>query len=135
LAALSTSGMKALVLPPIVRTVVILGDHDANGAGERAARIAAARWQVEGRRVRLAMPPEPGNLVIRDVVIGEGSGKQWALLPSKAMIDRDGNLMHDAAGKIRYAPVIEWGTPALREEFSRRVADIVVRHWPGAFDQ
>jgi putative DNA primase/helicase len=73
-AALSTSGMKALVLPPIVRAVVILGDHDANGAGERAARIAAARWQFESLRVRLAMPPEPGNLVIRDVVIGEGSG-------------------------------------------------------------
>jgi hypothetical protein len=75
----------------------------------------------------------PNGLVITDVVIGESSGKQWALLPSKAMIDRDGQLMRDAGGKIRYSPVIEWGTPALREEFSRRIAAIVVRHWPDAF--
>jgi len=75
----------------------------------------------------------PNGLVITDVVIGESSGKQWAILPSKAMIDRDGQLMRDAGGKIRYSPVIEWGTPALREEFSRRIAAIVVRHWPDAF--
>src|SRR4051794_39130396 len=61
-AALSTSGMAALVLPPLplAATVVILADHDANGAGERAARTAAGRWFAEGRRVRIAMPPEPG---------------------------------------------------------------------------
>jgi hypothetical protein len=57
-AALSTSGMNALVLPPLVRTVIILADNDANGAGERAAHAAAERWLAEGRRVQLAMPPE-----------------------------------------------------------------------------
>jgi putative DNA primase/helicase len=60
-AALSTSGLKALMLPLIVRTVIILADNDANGAGERAARAAAERWLTEGRRVRLAMPPVSGN--------------------------------------------------------------------------
>jgi hypothetical protein len=44
-----------------VRQVIILADHDANGAGERAARAAAIRWVGEGRRVRIAMPPEPGT--------------------------------------------------------------------------
>src|SRR5204863_3073551 len=49
-AALSTSGLVALVLPPLppAATVVILADNDANGAGERAARKAAARWLAEG---------------------------------------------------------------------------------------
>jgi putative DNA primase/helicase len=60
-AALSTSGMMALALPSIVRTVVILADHDRNGAGERAARVAGQRWLAEGRRVRIALPPEPGT--------------------------------------------------------------------------
>jgi len=60
-AALSTSGLVALALPPIVRAVIVLTDHDASGAGERAARTAAARWLTEGRRVKLAMPPEPGR--------------------------------------------------------------------------
>ena len=60
-AALSASGMKALILPSIVRTVIILADHDLSGAGEHAARTAAARWLAEGRRVRIAMPPVPGT--------------------------------------------------------------------------
>jgi hypothetical protein len=69
-AALSTSGMAALVLPPVVRMVVILTDHDASGAGERAARTAAARWLAEGRRVRIAMPLDPGT-DFADVLIGQ----------------------------------------------------------------
>lgn len=68
-AALSTSGLVALALPPQVRTVIILADHDRNGAGERAARAAAARWLAEGQRVRIAMPPEPGT-DMADVLAG-----------------------------------------------------------------
>jgi putative DNA primase/helicase len=68
-AGLSTSGMVALRLPPIVCTVVILADHDRSGAGERAARTAAQRWLAEGRRVRIAMPPEPGT-DMADVLAG-----------------------------------------------------------------
>jgi hypothetical protein len=73
-AALSTSGMVALELPPIVRTVVILADHDRSGAGERAARTAAQRWLAEGRRVRIAMPPEPGT-DMADVLAGRVYGR------------------------------------------------------------
>jgi phage/plasmid primase-like uncharacterized protein len=68
-AALSTSGLVALILPAIVRTVIILADNDATGAGERAARIAAARWLAEGRRVRIAMPPVSGA-DFADVLLG-----------------------------------------------------------------
>jgi putative DNA primase/helicase len=68
-AALSTSGMVRLALPPIVCTVVILADHDENGAGERAARLAADRWLAEGRRVRIAIPPKPG-IDFADVLLG-----------------------------------------------------------------
>ena len=60
-AALSTSGMEALALPPMVRTIIILADNDANGAGQTAARTAAQRWLVEGRRVRIALPPISGT--------------------------------------------------------------------------
>ncbi len=68
-AALSTSGMAVLALPPIVRTVIVLADHDASAAGERAARTAAARWLAEARRVRIAMPPVPGT-DMADVLAG-----------------------------------------------------------------
>jgi putative DNA primase/helicase len=60
-AALSTSGLVTLRLPAIVRAVTILADNDKSGAGERAARAAAQRWLAEGRRVRIAMPPESGT--------------------------------------------------------------------------
>jgi hypothetical protein len=68
-AALSTSGLVALRLPPIVCTIVILADNDRHGAGERAARTAAQRWLAEGRRVRIALPPEPGT-DMADVLAG-----------------------------------------------------------------
>jgi len=68
-AALSTSGLVSLVLPAIAQEIIILADHDTNGAGERAANTAAERWLAEGRRVRIAMPPEPGidfaNVLLR----------------------------------------------------------------------
>ncbi len=68
-AALSTSGLIALAVPPTARTVVILADHDVSGAGERAARAAAARWLAEGRRVRIAIPPTIGT-DMADVLAG-----------------------------------------------------------------
>ncbi len=60
-AALSTSGLVALVLPAIVRAVIIVADNDANGAGEQAARKAAARWRTEGRQARVYMSPRVGE--------------------------------------------------------------------------
>jgi putative DNA primase/helicase len=60
-ATLSTSGMVALVLPALVRTVIILADHDASRAGERAARTAASRWEGEARRVSIWMSPRVGE--------------------------------------------------------------------------
>lgn len=55
-AALSTSGLKMLDLPDCVRDIVILADGDP--PGEAAALAAAARWELHGRRVRIARPPE-----------------------------------------------------------------------------
>ena len=72
--ALSTSGVAALLLPPEVRHVIILADNDASGAGELAARTAAARWLGEGRRVRIATPAQPGT-DMADVLAGHAHGK------------------------------------------------------------
>jgi putative DNA primase/helicase len=58
-AALSAGGIAALVLPPEANHVIVCADHDNNGVGQRAANQAAERWVSEGRRVRIALPPEP----------------------------------------------------------------------------
>ena len=55
-AALSTSGMKSLILPETVQEVIVLVDSDE--AGEAAAIACASKWKREGRRVRLARPPK-----------------------------------------------------------------------------
>ncbi|HEV2185614.1 MAG TPA: toprim domain-containing protein [Stellaceae bacterium] len=69
-AALSTSGLKSLVLPPRVKEVIILADNDVSGAGLKAAQHAAARWQREERRVKIAMPPEAGT-DFADMLLGQ----------------------------------------------------------------
>jgi putative DNA primase/helicase len=59
-AALSAGGLRALILPPEASHVMVCADNDLNGVGQRAAHVAAERWLVEGRRVRLAIPPDAG---------------------------------------------------------------------------
>ena len=54
-AALSAGGIRALILPEHVRTVVIACDPDP--VGIMAARAAARRWLAEGRRVSICRPP------------------------------------------------------------------------------
>lgn len=55
-AALSTGGMKGLLLPSEVESVVIAADVDEKGWGEKAAKIAARRFALEGRTVAIARP-------------------------------------------------------------------------------
>jgi hypothetical protein len=65
-AALSTSGLLALDLPGSVREVIVLADGDE--PGEAAARNAALRWMREGRRVRIARPPQ--GMDFNDILVG-----------------------------------------------------------------
>jgi putative DNA primase/helicase len=60
-AALSAGGLRALILPSEATHVIVCVDNDLNGIGQRAADDAAERWLVEGRRVRLALPPDAGT--------------------------------------------------------------------------
>jgi putative DNA primase/helicase len=59
-AALSSSGLRNLTLPPAATMVLACADNDANDVGQRAAHGAAERFLREGRRVRMATPPTPG---------------------------------------------------------------------------
>ena len=68
-AALSTSGLRTLDLPTDVRDVIVLADGDE--PGEAAARDCAWRWKREGRRVRIARPPQ--GLDFNDMVVARAS--------------------------------------------------------------
>jgi hypothetical protein len=58
-AALSTGGLRALVLPPSPAAGVVTIAADNDGPGLEAAHAAADRWAREGRTVRVAVPPAP----------------------------------------------------------------------------
>ncbi len=70
--AVAAGGFQSVVLPPIVETVLVVADHDANGTGERAARKDADRWRAEGRRVRLWLARRAGDDLNDILIRGEG---------------------------------------------------------------
>ena len=49
-----------------MRDVIVLADGDQ--AGEAAARDCALRWKREGRRIRIAHPPQ--GLDFNDMLLG-----------------------------------------------------------------
>jgi putative DNA primase/helicase len=55
-AAICTSGMRAIVLPPLPAAAVVHLLVDLDPAGEDAAQAAADRLDREGRKVKLARP-------------------------------------------------------------------------------
>ena len=55
-ATLGTSGLRSVILPPEVKTVIVAADGDQ--AGEEAVQGAARRFIAEGRAVKIARPPQ-----------------------------------------------------------------------------
>jgi hypothetical protein len=50
--------------------VIVAGDNDSHGAGQRTAAVAAVRFQAEGRKVMVSIPPEP-DTDWNDILTGE----------------------------------------------------------------
>jgi hypothetical protein len=70
-ATIAAPFMKEVVLPPEVKEVVVAADHDP--AGIDAAKSLARKLLQEGRRVRIAVPPEEGEDWL-DVLVKNGAG-------------------------------------------------------------
>jgi hypothetical protein len=75
------------------------------------------------------------RLEIRDVAIHQKNESNWAQLPAKPMIDRDGVVLRDReTGKITYATIFEFTDRATRDAFSHAVVDALLRAFPDAFE-
>ncbi|MBM3538528.1 MAG: ATPase [Alphaproteobacteria bacterium] len=103
-ATLSATNLEQVKLPPEAHRIVILADHDASGAGARAAETAARRLRAEGRQVAIALPTRPGD-DFNDVLLRDGPEAVAAIVQAAltAKDDKDEALTPDATG--RHLPV------------------------------
>ncbi|WP_052215206.1 hypothetical protein [Belnapia sp. F-4-1] len=75
----------------------------------------------------------PNGLAIHDIAVHTSNGKSWVNLPSKPMVDRDGQVMRDpTTGKPKYTPILEWPDRATADRFSVAVIDAIEAQHPGA---
>jgi hypothetical protein len=63
----STAIMAKLPAVSGIKALTIISDHDANGAGERAAAEVASRWREAGKETRVWKPKSRGDL--NDLII------------------------------------------------------------------
>jgi hypothetical protein len=47
------------------------------------------------------------SLVIDGVAIHKKEGREWAQLPARPQLDKDGNALREDSGKIKYAKILE----------------------------
>lgn len=88
----------------------------------------------KGSLIGFASVKLPIGLVITDIPICTSHGKSWAALPSKLMVDRDGQPMVDSAGKRKYVPILSWSDRETSNKWSEAVIALVNEAHPGALD-
>ncbi len=76
----------------------------------------------------------PSGMVIADVTILKGERGPWAAPPSKPMVGRDGTVMKDDAGKVKYSPIIEFTSKEIRNRWSDAVIEAMRAAHPEVFN-
>lgn len=97
------------------------------------ARIVDWRPMQRNSLLGFAKVEFPSGLIIADVTIMNGERGPWAAPPSKPMVGRDGTAMKDEGGKIRYVPIIEFSSKAIRNKWSDAVIAAMRAAHPEAF--
>lgn len=82
-AAIAAGHLAECRLPPGIVEVLVAADHDANGAGLKAAERLAERLVAEGRRVWIALPPSV-DADFADVLATDGADAVRAILAAAA---------------------------------------------------
>lgn len=72
------------------------------------------------------------TLILHDVAVHTANGRRWASPAAKPQIDKDGAVLRDDRGKMKYVPIVEWGTREASDAFSAGVIAAVEREHPGA---
>lgn len=73
------------------------------------------------------------HLIINDIGVHIRDGRSWVSLPSKPFL-RNGEAVVDDTGKIKYLPVVEFDNAAVRNAFSDRVIEALIKYDPRALE-
>lgn len=84
----------------------------------QSVKILDWRPMPRGSLLGFAKVEFPSGLIITDVTILSGERGPWASPPSKPMVGRDGAVLKDDKGKVRYSPIIEFATKEIRNRWS-----------------
>jgi hypothetical protein len=74
----------------------------------------------------------PSGMVLHDVAIHQKNSIAWASPPDKPMIGRDGTVMRDAAGKIKYTRLVGFTSRELHDRLSAAVIAALRDRYPEA---
>ena len=61
---------------------------------------------------------EIDGLIISDIGLFQRDGARWTQMPAEPMRDRDGRIIKDDRGKVRYRSPLKWKNRDLQERFS-----------------
>jgi hypothetical protein len=68
----------------------------------------------------------PSGLVINDVPVFRKAGSSLSIgVPSKPLVDAHGVQLRDQDGKRRYAPTLDFATPAARARWAGAIAALL----------
>jgi hypothetical protein len=84
-------------------------------------------WQRidKGALVGRAKVLLPNGLEIADIAVFAKEHRRWATLPAEPMRDRDGQVLKNADGKIKYRSLLKWRDKALQDAFSEKIIALI----------
>jgi hypothetical protein len=74
----------------------------------------------------------PSGMVVHEIAVHITDGRAWASPPARAILDRNGAPMRDAAGKTRWQPLITFAHKNIRDAWSAQVVAAVHEAFPDA---
>jgi hypothetical protein len=98
-----------------------------------APKILDWRPVVKGSLRGFAKVQFPSGTILLDVRLMY-TRDWWVAPPSRPMIGRDGTVLRDANGKIRYSEIIEFASKEIRNRWSAAIVDALRTAHPEVFE-
>jgi hypothetical protein len=75
----------------------------------------------------------PSGMILHEVSIHTRSGAWWASTASKPMVGKDGVVLRDETGKVRYLPIVSFDSKQTRDRLSQAVVNALRQAHPEVF--